>query len=68
MTGTYYIYTNGITCKVIEHDVSNDVVKTHKELINKGYSHVNTINGQIVLERLLNANGNESEIINDLLK
>ena len=60
--GIYYIYTKDNDCKVIEHDVNNDAVKTHKDLLTMGWKHVNTINGQIVLERILNA-GNKAEYI-----
>lgn len=70
MSSTFYIYINGIDCKVLDHDDNDiDVVVEHKKLLSKGYSHVNTINAQIVLERILNAKKEDlSNVITEVFK
>lgn len=50
-----YIYQKDSKFIVLSHSVSNDIVKQHKELIEKGFIHVSTINGQIFIEHKLNS-------------
>lgn len=49
-----YIYKKNSTFKVLSHSATLDIVRAHKELIEKDFEHVETINGQVFIEKKLN--------------
>jgi len=49
-----YIYKKDSQFKVLSHSACIDIVKQHKDLLENGFEHVSTINGQIFIEHRLN--------------
>ena len=49
-----YIYKKGSKFKVLSHSATLDIVKAHRDLLNKGFEHHETINAQIFIENRLN--------------
>ena len=49
-----YIYKKGSAYKVLSHSATLDIVKAHRDLLNKGFEHHETINAQIFIENRLN--------------
>jgi len=50
-----YIYKRNSKYRVLSHSATLDIVKAHRDLLNDGFEHTETINGQIFIENRLNA-------------
>lgn len=50
-----YIYKRFSKYKVLSHNATIDIVKAHRDLLNEGFEHVETINAQIFIENRLNS-------------